>query len=59
MKSPATRLSVWITVALLAAASVCPRVVPALDATLMGVAAVCAPANAGALSQRVPRCGVA
>jgi hypothetical protein len=59
MKSTATRLSVWITLALVATVGLCPRVVPALDATLMGVAAVCAPANAGALSQRVPRCGVA
>ena len=72
MKSPAARPAAWIALTLVVAASFGPRVVPALDASLAGVAQLCAPAPAHIAAAkpsdathpdrtplRVPRCGVA
>jgi len=71
MKPSATRLAAWITATLVVAATVGPRVVPALDAGLAGLTELCAPAATRAatspaalahpdrLPLRAPRCGVA
>ena len=71
MKPTAPRLAAWIAVTLVVGATVCPRVAPALDASLAGLTELCAPAPAreataspapgrpDRIPLRVPRCGVA
>lgn len=70
MKSAATRVAAWLVLTLLVAASIGPRVAPALDASFAGLTALCAPApSAGIVASRpapkdpmvlqAPRCGVA
>jgi len=69
-RATATRVAAWVALTLLCAATLGPRVAPALDATLADLTELCAPAPARApavtgLGQKdcvplwVPRCGVA
>ena len=66
----AHRLAAWSALTLVVAVTLGPRVAPALDASLAGVAEICAPMPAATppaapvtgrerTPLRVPRCGVA
>lgn len=57
MKPAATRVAAWFTLALLGAATLGPRVAPALDASLADLSRLCSPAPAERVP--LPRCGVA
>lgn len=69
MRTLTTRAIAWSALALVATATLTPRIAPALDASLADVAALCTPAAPAAAAQpdarqartplRVPRCGVA
>lgn len=72
MQSAATRVAAWLVLTLLVAATIGPRVAPALDASFAGLTALCAPAPARSaridarrpaskdpIALQAPRCGVA
>ena len=57
VKRTASRVATWVTLCLLGAATLGPRVAPALDATLADLSHLCAPGPAERVP--LPRCGVA